>query len=47
MFGSEPNRPLAVSSAKLMFEIKARKNFKPQYTSVFEDFKFCASARCR
>ena len=23
-----------------MFKIKARENFKPQYTQVFEDLKF-------
>ncbi len=30
-----------------MFEIKARKNFKPQYTNVFEDLKFLQQRRYR
>jgi len=30
-----------------MFEIKARKNFKPQYTKVFEDLKFWQQRRYR
>src|SRR6056297_3328888 len=31
----------------IMFEIKARKNFKPQYTNVFEDLKFLQQRRYR
>jgi hypothetical protein len=30
-----------------MFEIKTRKNFKPQYTSVYEDLKFLQQRRYR